>query len=192
MFPALLGNLPYAKLSPDNRLWGVRYDGEWFDVGQKRDYLRVNEHVLDGALDLNLPFEKLPWGYLGMDVAVDFSRVEIIPPVVIGNHCTIEPGVRLGPYAILGDGWTVERDARVSRSVLWERYPMFGGDGVELSPGQRRLIDRHEVRAGVTIEESIVASGSIESDVRESTVEALEDGKVVVCPIDDQPREPRA
>lgn len=192
VFSALLGTLPYVKLSPDNLLWGVQYDGEWFDVGQKRDYLRVNEHVLDGALDLNLPFERLPWGYLGTDVAVNFSHVDIVPPVVIGNRCTVEPGARLGPYAVIGDDWTIGRDATLSHCVLWERYPMFGDDGVEVSPSQRRLIDRHEVREGVTIEESIVASGFIETDIRESTVETREDGEVVVLPIDHQPQGARA
>lgn len=192
VFPALLGKLPHVKLASDNLLWGVQYDGAWYDVGQKRDYLRVNERVLDGALDLNLPYEQLPWGYLGNNVAIDFAQVEIIPPVVIGNHCTIEPGARLGPYAIIGDDWVVERDVRVCHSVLWERYPMFRDDGTALSPSQRRLIDRHEVRAGVTIEESIVAGGSIETDIRESTVETLEDGQVVICPIDHKPSGPRA
>ena len=192
VLPAMLGKLPYVKLSSDNRLWGVQFDGEWFDVGQKRDYLRVNECVLDGAIDLNLPFEVLPWGYLGSGVAIDFSKVTIMPPVVIGNQCTIEPGATLGPYAVIGDGWTIERNARISHSVLWERYPMFRNNGSQLSPNEMRLIDRHEVRAGVTIERSIVAGGAIEIDIRDSTVEVLEDGKVAVTSIDAQPSGARA
>ncbi len=187
VFPALMGKLPYAKPSKNNLLWGVQYDGEWFDVGQKRDYLRVNEHLLDGSLDLNLPFEKLPWGYLGTDVAIDFSRVTIIPPVVIGSHCTVEPGATLGPYAIIGDGWTIGKNARISRSVLWERYPMFRDDGCQVSAREMRLIDRHEVGEGVTISGSIVASGDIEMDIQDSTVEVLEDGKVSVSSLDYQP-----
>lgn len=187
VFPALLGRLPHVNLSSDNLLWGVRYDGQWFDVGQKRDYLRVNEHVLDGALDVNLPFEKLPWGYLGRDVAVDFAHVKIVPPVVIGNRCTVEAGAQLGPYAVIGDDWIIERDAKISHSVLWEQTPMFRDDGVELSPSQRLLIDRHVVRGGVTIEGCIVAGGSIERDYCDSTVELLEDGSVVASHIDYQP-----
>jgi NDP-sugar pyrophosphorylase family protein len=192
VFPALLGRLPYAKLSRDNLLWGVQYDGEWFDVGQKRDYLRVNEQVLDGSLALNLPYERLPWGYLGTDVAIDFSQVTIIPPVVIGNQCTVEPGATLGPYAVIGDGWIIAKGARVRNSVLWERYPMFGDNGVPLSTNQRRILDRHEVCQGVTVEDSIIASGTIETDIRQSTVEVLEDGKIAQVPIDYQPSSPRA
>ncbi|MGD9856980.1 MAG: sugar phosphate nucleotidyltransferase [Planctomycetaceae bacterium] len=192
VFPALLGKLPYVKLSPDNLLWGVQYDGEWFDVGRKRDDLRVNEHLLDGALDLNLPFEKLPWGYLGTDVAIDFGRVTIIPPVVIGSHCTIEPGATLGPYAVIGDDWTIEKNATVNHSVLWERYPMVRDDGSQVTSSEMRLIDRHEVRAGVSVVESIVASGAIEFDVSASTVEVLEDGRLNVSSIDDEPQAARA
>ena len=122
VFPALLGKLPYAKLSRHNLLWGVQYDGPWFDVGQKQDYLRVNEQLLDGVLTLNLPYERLPWGYLGTDVAIDFSRVTVIPPVVIGNRCTIEPGATLGPYAVIGDGWIIAAgrrcEIRCSGSVI--------------------------------------------------------------------------
>jgi mannose-1-phosphate guanylyltransferase/phosphomannomutase len=192
VFPAMLGRLPHVRLSKDNLLWGVQYDGAWFDVGQKRDYLRVNEQVLDGSLELSLPYEELPWGYLGRDVAIDFSKVAIIPPVVVGNHCTVESGVTLGPYAVLGDGWSVEKNARLNHCVLWERYPMHDAAGKELPAQQSRLIDRREIREGVTVAESIVAGGTIESDVRESTVEVLEDGTLAIDSIDSVPGESRA
>jgi NDP-sugar pyrophosphorylase family protein len=192
VFPALLGNLPYAKLAPDNLLWGAEYTGEWFDVGQKRDYLRVNEHVLDGALDVDLPFEKLPWGYLGTAVEIDFDRVTIIPPVVIGNGCVVEAGAFLGPYAVIGDDWTIRSGASIRNSVLWERYPMFRDTGGQVSPDQMRRIDRHEICAGVTVNQSIVAGGMIETDVHDSTVEVLDGGRISVSPMDYQPSGARA
>ena len=192
VFPGAAGKLPYVKLSRDHLLWGVQYDGEWFDVGQKRDYLRVNQHLLDGSLALGLPYERLPWGYLGTDVAIDFSQVTIIPPVVIGNQCTVEPGATLGPYAVIGDGWIIARGARVRNSVLWERYPLFRDNGAALSSIQRRIVDRHEICQGVTVDESIIASGAIQSDVRECTVEVLEDGRISQLPLDYQPNGPRA
>jgi mannose-1-phosphate guanylyltransferase / phosphomannomutase len=192
VFPAMLGHLPRVKLPRDYLLWGIQYDGAWFDVGQKRDYLRVNEYLLDGQLHIGLPYEELPWGYLGTNVAIDFSRVTIHPPVIIGNHCVVEPGAVLGPYAVIGDGWVIEDGVQIRNSVLWERYSFFTDDGSEISAADRTLIDRHEIRRGVTIEESIVAGGAIQEDVREQTVDVLEDGRLGILPIDYVPAGRRA
>jgi mannose-1-phosphate guanylyltransferase / phosphomannomutase len=192
VFPAMLGRLPYVRLPKDYLLWGVQYDGLWFDVGQKRDYLRVNEAVMDGELRLDLPYERLPWGHLGHGVAIDFSRVTIVPPVVIGNHCIVEPGARLGPHAVIGDGWTLEEGAEVRRAVLWERYSYFAGDGREIPAKERKQVDPHAVRRGVTVEESIVTGGTIGEDVREKTVDVGENGELAILPIDYVPRGPRA
>jgi NDP-sugar pyrophosphorylase family protein len=192
VFPAMLGRLPYISLPRDFLLWGLQYDGAWFDVGQKRDYLRVNEYLLDGKLDIGLPYEKLPWGYLGSNVTIDFSRVTIHPPVVIGNNCIIEPKTVLGPYAVVGDGWILEDRVRIHHSILWERYSFFNEEGIEVSVEDRKLVDRHEVRRGVAIEESIVAGGAIQTDIREQTVDVLEDGELGILPIDYVPSGPRA
>lgn len=192
VFPALLGRLPYITLPKDYLLWGLQYDGAWFDVGQKRDYLRVNEYLLDGKLNVELPYEKLPWGYLGSNVTINFSRVNIRPPVVIGNNCIIEPNTTLGPYAVIGDDWIVEDRVTIRNSVLWERYSFFTADGLEISVDERKLVDRHEVRRGVTIEESIVAGGAIHTDIREQTADVLEDGELGILPIDYVPSGSRA
>ncbi len=192
VFPAMLGRLPYITLPEDYVIWGVQYDGIWFDVGQKRDYLRVNESLLDGKIDIELPYEKFPWGYLGANTTVDFSKVTIIPPVVIGNNCVIEPGVRLGPYAVIGDDWTIEKGACIRHSVLWERYSYFTEDGTEISSNDRKLVDRHEIRNNVTVEESIIVGGAIQNDMKEKTVNLLEDGELSVLSIDYVPEGPRS
>ena len=192
VFPAILGKLPYAKLPKDFSLWAVQYDGGWFDVGNKRDYLTVNQHLLDGKLEVPLPYEKLPWGYLGSNVSIDFSKVEIHPPVIIGNDCIVEPGSILGPYAVIGDGWVIEKGATIRNSVLWERYSYFPPDGEEISGNDRRLIDRHEVRGKVTIDGSIIASGTITTDTVGQTVHVLETGELESIPIDYVPAGPRA
>lgn len=191
VFPAMLGKLAYARLSRSHLLWGVQYDGQWCDVGQKRDYLAINQQLLDGQLALAPPYERLPWGYLGTSVTIDFAQVTIIPPVVIGNQCVIEAGATLGPYAVIGDGWTIGRRAQVRTSVLWEPYAAHR-EGRAAPAGQRRILDTHEVCAGVTVEESIVAGGKIHRDIRQSTVEVLDDGSIAQSPLDAQPGGPRA
>jgi mannose-1-phosphate guanylyltransferase/phosphomannomutase len=191
VFPAMLGRLDYVSLPKEYSLWGIQYDGSWFDVGQKRDYLRVNEVILDGGLNVGLPYEAYPWGYLGTNVAIDFVKTTIIPPVIIGNNCIIERDVTLGPYAIVGDEWIIERGASIRHSVLWDRFPFFGANG-EISIQERRTVDRHSVRGGIKIDESIIVGGTIEEDMFEKTVDVQEDGTLSVIDIDYVPDGTRA
>ncbi len=192
VFPAMGGKLPYVQGLEKYPLWAIQYDGGWFDVGNKRDYLKVNEYLLAGNLDVPLPYGRLPWGFLGTNVTIDFSKVEIHPPVVIGNDCIIEPDTVLGPFAIIGDGWRVERGCRIEHSVLWERYSYFPEGGEEIPSREYRTVDRHEVRNGVTVSESIIASGTVTTDVTAKTVHVREDGSLDIKPIDYVPDGPRA
>jgi NDP-sugar pyrophosphorylase family protein len=199
VFPAMLGKLDYVKLPKDYPLWGVRYDGLWFDVGRKRDYLSINKSILDGQIGVDLPYQKLPWGFLGNNVVIDFSEVTIIPPVVIGHECIIERGARIGPYAVIGDGWTIERDVHISNSVLWKRYAFFTKKGEKISIRERKLVDRHEVRQGSVIDACIIIGGTISSDLYgpgekklfEKTVDVLENGELQLVSIDYVPKGPR-
>ncbi|MFM9115151.1 MAG: sugar phosphate nucleotidyltransferase [Planctomycetota bacterium] len=191
VFPALLGKLPYARFARDCSLWGVQYDGAWFDVGQKQDYLDVHQQILDGQLAVEMPYERLPWGWLGTDVQIDFSRVTIVPPVVIGHRCVIESGAVLGPYAVVGDGWTIESGARVSRSVLWERYCRRTADGRVLTAEEMLAVDAHRVRSGSDVDRCIVAGGTLTGRLESVTVEAHESGDTIVRPLLEQPTGPR-
>jgi NDP-sugar pyrophosphorylase family protein len=190
VFPAMLGRLPYAKLSRDYPLWGIEYDGAWFDVGQKRDYLEVHRKLLDGELKAALPWEHQPWGYVGANARIH-PQSTIIGPSIIANDCVIEAGATIGPYAVLGDGWTVEKNATVSNSVLWEQYGYFDESGKETPAAERTKIDAHRVGAGVTIDGSIVTGGRIESDLKDCTAHVDSDGRLVVLSIDYVPGDPR-
>lgn len=191
VFPAMLGRLPYARLSRDYPLWGIEYDGAWFDVGQKRDYLEVQRKLLDGELEAALPLERQPWGYLGANTRIH-PQSTIIGPSIIGNDCVIEAGATIGPYAVLGDGWTVEKDATVKNSVLWERYAYFDESGREMPDAERRKNDAHRVGARVTIDGSIVTGGRVDSNLKDCTAHVDNDGRLVVLSIDYVPGEPRA
>ena len=180
------------SLSKEYSLCGIQYDGKWFDVGQKRDYLSVNKSLLDGDIDITIPYEKLSWGYLGNNTSIDFSKVTIIPPVIIGNNCIIEAGATIGPYAVIGDDWIVEKNAKILNSVLWQRYSFFTKDGREITADERKLVDRHQIRSGVKVDECIVVGGTIQKDIIEKTVDVLEDGELSILPIDYIPKGQRA
>lgn len=199
VFPAILGKLDYVKLPGKYPLWGVQYDGLWFDVGRKRDYLSINKSVLDGQIDVELPYQKLPWGYLGSNVVMNLAEVTIIPPVVIGHECIIERGAKIGPYAIIGDGWTIEKNVSISNSVLWKRYAFFTKQGEKIPIRERKLVDRHEVRQGTVIDECIIIGGTItpdlyepgENKISEKTLDVLENGELQMVSVDWVPKGPR-
>jgi NDP-sugar pyrophosphorylase family protein len=199
VFPAMLGKLDYVKLSRNYPLWGVRYDGLWFDVGRKRDYLAINKSILDGHIGVDLPYQKLPWGYLGSNVVINLNEVTIIPPVVIGHECIIERGAKIGPYAVIGDGWTIEKDVHISNTVLWKRYAFFTKRGEKIPIRERKLVDRHEIRQDTVIDECIIIGGTITPELYESgdkklwgkTVDVLENGELQLISIDWVPTGPR-
>jgi NDP-sugar pyrophosphorylase family protein len=191
VFPAMLGRLPYAKLPREYLLWGIEYDGAWFDVGQKRDYLEVHRKLLEGELTANLPYQQQPWGFVGVNTRIH-PQSRIVGPAIIGNDCVIEAGATIGPHAVVGDGWRVEPDAAIRNSVLWEKYPYFDECGNETSVAERTKVDPHRVAAGVTIDGSIVTGGQIASNLKDCTAHVDSTGKLVVLSIDWIPGDPRA
>ena len=116
----------------------------------------------------------------------------VVPPVVIGHGCVVQPGATIGPYAVVGDGWNIGAGATVRNSVLWEPSPIFNDDGKELGAAQRASLDPHTVADGVTIEESIVAGGAVTSDLREATQVVGLDGVADVRGLGWVPSGPRA
>jgi NDP-sugar pyrophosphorylase family protein len=192
VFQAIHHKLDYIKLPKDYTLWGVQYDGLWFDVGRKRDYLEVNEILLDGELKVDMPYEKFPWGYLGTGVDIDFSQVNITPPVVIGNNCIIEKGAEIGPYAVIGDDWHLESGSKVSHSVLWPRYEYHRDNGTHISLPEWKGIDHHQVMKDVSIAHSIVVGGRIQKSLNEQVADVLENGESKNYSIDWIPDKKRA
>jgi len=191
-FPAMLGELDYAKLPGlEYPIFAVQYDGGWFDVGNKRDYLEVHRTLLDGELDVPCAYEPMPWGAIGTQVEIDFAKVDIHPPVIIGHGCRIENGATLGPYAVIGDGWHVRAGAQIRSSVLWQRYAFHTADGRRIEADDRAETDAHVV-GPVEVSGSIVAGGTLDRNVIDQTAQALEDGTLELSSIDWVPAGPRA
>lgn len=163
-------------------LYGYEPGRLWFDVGQKRDYLEVNRAALEGHITLDLPYRKTEWGWMGEGVEMAMDQVTIEPPVIIGDRCSIAGGAAIGPHVCISEGWVVKAEARIRNSVLW---PHFEHSGI---PADRA----RQVGEAVTIESSIVAGGTIESDLREQTAHPLADGRLEVVDIDWTPKGKRA
>jgi mannose-1-phosphate guanylyltransferase / phosphomannomutase len=190
VFMGMIGRVPHLKFLTRRRsdLYGYEPGTIWFDVGNKRDYLEVNKAVLNGAIELNLPYAQHPWGWMGENVEIDFSRVKINPPIVIGNNCTIFPEAEIGPNVVLGDGWTCHRGAKIKDAVLWPHYD-FSAPSINPTPRMSRV---REIREGVAIDTAIIVGGIVGSDIRAKTVDLRPNGDLNIRSIDWVPTEERA
>lgn len=189
MFPAMRGKVPHLGVFAryGDRLFGYEPGALWFDVGNKRDYLDVNAAVLNRKLPFPVAYHEHPWGWLGEQVDIDFSRIVIRAPVVIGHGCVVRPGTEIGPNVALGDGWTCHTGAKIRNAVLWKHYDRDGSTG-----GAAALNGAREIRENVLVDTAIVVRGVLSQNVRGQTVDALPDGTLDIRSIDWVPGGARA
>jgi NDP-sugar pyrophosphorylase family protein len=162
-----------------DRLFGYEPGALWFDVGNKRDYLDVNAAALNRTLRLPVAYHEYPWGWMGEQVDIDFGRVVIRAPVVIGHGCTVRPGSEIGPNVVLGDGWMCHKGAQIRDAVLWKHYARDGS-----TDGRASLDDAREIRENVVVDTAIVVRGVISRDIHGQTVDALPDGTLDIRSLD--------
>lgn len=186
----MVGRVPHLQFLQSHKgdLYGFEPGKPWFDVGNKRDYLAVNRAVLNGEIPIQTPYTRLPWGWIGENVDLDFSRVTINAPVIMGHNCTVWPGAEIGPNVVLGDGWVIFPQARIRDTVMWPHfsYPGYGNQPAR-STGRIR-----EVREGIEVETAVVVGGVIASDIRSQTVDVTPDGSLDIRSIDWLPPGERA
>ena len=88
----------------------VMRDKYWLDIGTPASYLKAHHDFLGGRIagfDIETGAES--------DVA---TRSEIDKPSVIGEGCTIKPGVRIS-NSVIGPGVYIDEKAVIENSVIW-------------------------------------------------------------------------
>lgn len=183
LFPALSGQLTYKKLATPRPLVGVVYPGKWFDIGKMRDYLECNNAVLRGELDFVPPYKRYPWGFIGHNVKINFAKVDITGPVLIGHDCVVGDGCKLGPYTVIGDGWEIGKNCTIANTVLWKDYA--GLQGVPKKETQTR-----RVKDNISMDTVLAADGIIWENMKNQAV-SVQKGKICPQDIDWEPGEKR-
>ncbi|HUQ62353.1 MAG TPA: sugar phosphate nucleotidyltransferase [Acidimicrobiales bacterium] len=109
----------FPRLLDDGKpLFGHVAEGYWEDVGTLDAYVKAHQDVLDGKVELDVPGFRIADGvWLGEGAEVD-PKAKIEGPVVIGDHCRVEAGVKLREYTVLGANVIVRADAFLERSVV--------------------------------------------------------------------------
>ncbi len=113
-----INRMVYPRLIQEGRgVWGYVTDAFWAEVGSHETYLQAHRDFL-----VRRSFGVVSETHLS-------SRIELVPPVLIGRGCHIGDGARIGPLAIVGHNCDMGQRAVVEDSVLWNE--------VTLGPGAR-------------------------------------------------------
>jgi mannose-1-phosphate guanylyltransferase len=107
--------------------YAVSMDFEWVDIGKVPDYWHAIRGVLSGQIkNVSIPgVEVAPGIYTGLNVAVNWDKVDIKGPVYIGGMTKINDGAKIvGPSAI-GPNCQICSGATVDNSVIFQ-YSRLG------------------------------------------------------------------
>jgi len=121
LFPALVeAGAPF---------YGISMDFEWVDIGKVPDYWRAIQSVLLGQVkNVSIPgIEVRPGVYAGLNVAVNWDKVDITGPVYIGGMTIIEDGAKIVGPTMIGPNCWLCSGATVENSVIFE-YSRLGSD----------------------------------------------------------------
>jgi NDP-sugar pyrophosphorylase family protein len=107
-------------LDEPGRLYAMRSDAYWIDIGSPDDYVRAHLDLLDRALVAVTSDhrEVAPGVFAQGDVQIAPDAV-LVAPLVLGAGVVVEPGARV-QQSTLADAVRIGRGARVLRSVLHE------------------------------------------------------------------------
>ena len=112
--------------------YAIPMDFEWVDIGKVPDYWRAIRGVLLGEIkNVQIPgYEVAPGIYTGLNVAVNWDKVDITGPVYIGGMTRIEDGAKIVGPAMIGPNCWICSGATVENSVIFEWSRL--GPGVRL------------------------------------------------------------
>jgi mannose-1-phosphate guanylyltransferase len=128
-----LGSQLFPKLvEMQAPFYAVPMDFEWVDIGKVPDYWHAIRGVLTGQIkNVAIPGTEIAPGiYTGLNVAVNWDKVEIQGPVYIGGMSRIEDGAKIIGPSMIGPNCWICSDATVDNSVIFEYSRL--GPGVRL------------------------------------------------------------
>lgn len=146
--------------------YAIPMDFEWVDIGKVPDYWRAIRGVLLGEIkNVQIPGHQVAPGiYTGLNVAVDWNKVDITGPVYIGGMTRIEDGAKIVGPTMIGPNCWVCSGATVENSVIFEWSRL--GPGVRLV--DKLVFGRYCVdKTGATIDVQAAALDWLITDARQ-------------------------
>ncbi|AFZ19487.1 sugar phosphate nucleotidyltransferase [Allocoleopsis franciscana] len=145
--------------------YAVPMDFEWVDIGKVPDYWHAIRSVLRGDIkNVQIPGKEVfPGIYAGLNVAVNWDKVDIQGPVYIGGMTHIEDGAKIIGPTMIGPNCWICSGATVDNSVIFE-YSRLGA-GVRLV--DKLVFGRYCVdKTGATIDVQAAALDWLITDTR--------------------------
>lgn len=147
--------------------FGLTMDFEWVDIGKVPDYWHAIRSVLSGQVaNVSIPGREVaPNVYTGINVAVNWDKVNIQGPVYIGGMSKIEDGVTIIGPTMIGPNCCVCSGAVVDNCVIFEYSRL--GPGVRLV--DKLVFGRYCVdKTGTTIDVRAAALDWLITDSRQT------------------------
>ncbi len=145
--------------------YGVAMDFQWVDIGKVPDYWRAIRDVLMGQVkNVSIPGREVSPGiFTGLNVAVNWDKVDIEGPVYIGGMTRIEDGAKIIGPTMIGPNCWICSGATVDSSVIFEYSRL--GPGVRLV--DKLVFGRYCVdKTGATIDVQAAALDWLITDTR--------------------------
>ena len=142
-------------------------DFQWVDIGKVPDYWRAVRSVLMGDVkNVQIPGHQVAPGiYTGLNVAVNWDKVDITGPVYIGAMTRIEDGAKIIGPTMIGPNCWICKGATVDNSVIFEYSRL--GEGVSLV--DKLVFGRYCVdKTGATVDLQAAALDWLITDTRQS------------------------
>lgn len=159
--------------------YAVSMDFEWVDIGKVPDYWQAVRGVLTREIkNVNIPgTEVAPGIYTGLNVAVNWDKVDIQGPVYIGGMTKIEDGAKIVGPAMIGPNCYICSGATVDNSVIFEYSRL--GEGIRLV--DKLVFGRYCVdKTGAAIDLQAAALNWLITDTRNNHSEQeLDEHKVI-------------
>ena len=111
----------FPKLADENKIYGHHFEDLWIDIGEPRDYLKVNQLLLDSKTKKN---------QIGKNSFVK-SDVEIKDPTIIDEKVTIGKKSKIGPHVTIGKHVIIKEKAHIENSVILPQTTISDSTSIE-------------------------------------------------------------
>jgi mannose-1-phosphate guanylyltransferase len=128
VFPELIGE----------RLYGIRLEGYWIDIGTPDRYLEANWDILEGRVE-TVVAEQISDAMMVGEGSEISGEAELRAPFVLGRNCEIRDDAVIERSVLLDRG-TVGEGVRLINSILSEGVTVDAGaelDGAVVGEGER-------------------------------------------------------